>query len=524
MKNLLVAVGSSILAAIPIITVILLFTIPQFQNKIVEHKKKSVQIAVESAYNTLDFYYQKEKNHEISREEAQKLASDVIKNLRYQGKEYFWINDEKPKMIMHPFKPELNGHDIGGIADPHGKKIFTEMVQVTQKDGQGFVDYMWPKPDQKDPSPKTSFVKAFTPWGWIIGSGVYSDDIIIEINQIRGENAKWLGLATVIAILISLCSGMRQLIKIIIPVQEIILSLSSESNLLSSSAEELSTASQQLSSTGKTQSSSVYQTAAAMTEMNEMIQKTSESAQNSSALSEKTRLASQEGLRALEQLTRAMSDISNAQKVSEEVLENNLKKLYNVTHIVSKVSDKTKVINDIVFQTKLLSFNASVEAARAGEYGKGFSVVAEEVGHLARVSGASAKEITQIVDDSNRQVIELADLIKKDLTKVISDIQIHVREATTHASTSLQTLNIVLNLATEASGLSKNISAANFEQSKGSEEATQALRVMETTSQQMETVVINTEKEAKNLLEQARHLQQITVNLESIVGEKKKAA
>lgn len=523
-SSLITAIGGSILSAIPFLLVVMFFTLPLFQNKIVEYKKKSVRVAVESAYNTLDYYYKKEQAHEMTREEAQKWAGDVIRNLRYQEKEYFWINDLSPKMIMHPFKPELNGKDVSQIADPTGKKIFVEMAEIAKKDGAGYVDYMWPKPNEKDPSPKTSFVKSFEPWGWVIGSGVYSDDIVFEVNQIKKDNLFWIGAAFLMAVMISLFLGVRQLVKVIIPVQRSIISLAEESKLLNSSATGLSSVSQQLSATGQTQSSSVHETASAMTEMNEMIQKTSDSAAESSSLSEQTSVAAQDGLQALEKLNTAMNEISNAQNRSELVLEDNLKRLYDVTHIISKISDKTKIINEIVFQTKLLSFNASVEAARAGEYGKGFAVVAQEVGNLAQLSGASAQEISQIVSDSNKQVLELTETIKKDLTNVIRDIQVYVKEGQTYSNVSLETLNTVVGLASKASEMSKNISAANVEQSKGSQEATQALRVMETTSQQMEEVVVNTEKEARSLVEQAGHLHDITQSLEKIIGDRKKAA
>src|SRR5690606_17952817 len=93
------------------------------------------------------------------------------------GEEYFWINDMHPTMIMHPFKPELDGTDLTDDADPDGKHLFVEFVKAVEAAGAGFVDYQWPKPGADAPQPKISYVAGYEPWGWVIGSGVYVDDV-----------------------------------------------------------------------------------------------------------------------------------------------------------------------------------------------------------------------------------------------------------------------------------------------------------------------------------------------------------
>ncbi len=112
--------------------------------------------------------YQKEAKREVLR---------ILKNMRYDGKNYFWINDLQPRMVMHPYKPQLEGKDLSRFKDKKGKRLFLEMVKVCKEKGEGFVSYMWPKPGEVEPSPKLSFVKLFKPWGWIIGTGVYVDDV-----------------------------------------------------------------------------------------------------------------------------------------------------------------------------------------------------------------------------------------------------------------------------------------------------------------------------------------------------------
>jgi len=113
----------------------------------------------------------------MTREQAQKKAMHQLERLRYDEKEYFWINDMQPRMIMHPIKPALDGTDIGELKDPNGLALFSAMVQVVRKDGKGFVAYQWPKPGSDKPVDKISFVQSFSPWGWVVGSGVYTDDL-----------------------------------------------------------------------------------------------------------------------------------------------------------------------------------------------------------------------------------------------------------------------------------------------------------------------------------------------------------
>ena len=141
------------------------------------------QHLVESAHSVLVYYENEEKSGRLTQKQAQERATDVIKHLHYDGKEYFWINDMHAKMIMHPYKPELNGKDISNYKDPQGKYLFIEMITTVKAHGAGFVSYMWPKPNETEPTPKISYVKGFLPWGWIIGSGVYVDSITKHVNK-----------------------------------------------------------------------------------------------------------------------------------------------------------------------------------------------------------------------------------------------------------------------------------------------------------------------------------------------------
>ncbi|MBY5437289.1 methyl-accepting chemotaxis protein [Rhizobium leguminosarum] len=155
-----------------------------------------------TALGIFDKYYKMEQAGTMTREQAQAAAKDVIGAMRYGADGYFWINDMRPTMVMHPIKPQLDGTDISQMKDPTGKFLFVEFVNKVKKDGKGFVDYLWPKPGADQPVLKYSYVAGFEPWGWVVGTGVYADDLAALYRQ----NAIWaallclLGAAATIAI------------------------------------------------------------------------------------------------------------------------------------------------------------------------------------------------------------------------------------------------------------------------------------------------------------------------------------
>ncbi|MDQ1186298.1 methyl-accepting chemotaxis protein [Agrobacterium larrymoorei] len=141
-------------------------------------RKAGLEALTHSAVGILDQYYRLEQSGTLTREVAQQQAKASLAAMRYDnGNGYFWINDMGPKMVMHPVKPELNGADLTNNKDPNGKFLFVEFVNTVKARGKGFVDYQWPKPGAPDPVGKFSYVEGFAPWGWIVGTGVYVDDL-----------------------------------------------------------------------------------------------------------------------------------------------------------------------------------------------------------------------------------------------------------------------------------------------------------------------------------------------------------
>lgn len=170
------------------VTAIFLIILPQLEKSLMARKKEMIREQTETAWSLLNDYHDRELSGELSTSEAQLRAILRIGKLRYgpEKKDYFWINDMTPRIIMHPYRPDLVKQDVSGFKDPHGKRLFLEMAQLAKKQGAGYVAYMWQwKDDPNKIVPKISYVKRFVPWQWVIGTGMYTDDVHKEIAVIR---------------------------------------------------------------------------------------------------------------------------------------------------------------------------------------------------------------------------------------------------------------------------------------------------------------------------------------------------
>ena len=137
----------------------------------------STRRTVETAFGLMEHFHAEELAGRMSHDQAQSAALAAIKALRYNKIDYFWVQDMQPRMLMHPVKPALIGKDLTEVTDTHGTHQFVEMVKVVREQGEGFVHYYYDKPDGTKGVAKISYVKGFAPWGWLIGTGVYVDDI-----------------------------------------------------------------------------------------------------------------------------------------------------------------------------------------------------------------------------------------------------------------------------------------------------------------------------------------------------------
>jgi methyl-accepting chemotaxis protein len=200
----IVILGIIIIAAFAVLLAAYIY--PVFKNNMFNAKEVQTQNLVDAAYSSIERYIELEKNGSMTTNEAMTAAMDAVRNLRYDDGNYFWINDLSPKMIMHPNfsstdKPEwYQENGLQDYADPNGKRLFVEFARVAQEQGEGSVDYYWPKPGQENekPAPKISYVMLVPEWGWVVGTGIYVEDVETEMNAIM------LNAAMVVLVIIAL--------------------------------------------------------------------------------------------------------------------------------------------------------------------------------------------------------------------------------------------------------------------------------------------------------------------------------
>ncbi|MEI6127292.1 MAG: cache domain-containing protein, partial [Pseudomonadota bacterium] len=181
---LLRVVVPTILAIALFIAGIFFKIIPTIEKNSMDRKREMLRELTSSAWNILAKLENDERQGITTRQEAQRQAIGQIRNLHYghEMKDYFWINDMTPRMVIHPYRSDLNDKDLSDFKDPDGIHVFVEFVNVVKQHGSGFVNYKWQSWDNKLLIlPKISYVKGFAPWGWIIGTGIYVDDVKAEI-------------------------------------------------------------------------------------------------------------------------------------------------------------------------------------------------------------------------------------------------------------------------------------------------------------------------------------------------------
>ncbi len=167
-----------------------LIFLPTFENNLVDKKKEMIRELTHTAWSILEKLYEEQLAGTYDQEAAQKEALSILQKTRYgeEHKDYFWVTDLSPRMLLHPYRPDLNGSDLSNYADPNDKRLFVESVSLVNSQGEGYIDYFWQwKDDSTRIVPKLSFVKGFAPWGWVIGTGIYMEDVQEEIAAVKSR-------------------------------------------------------------------------------------------------------------------------------------------------------------------------------------------------------------------------------------------------------------------------------------------------------------------------------------------------
>src|SRR4030043_151019 len=194
----------ALLAVLLFDRLIFLYLLPGFEKTMMERKRNLIRAMTSSAYSLLDYYHSMESRGLMEPDTAKVQAMTAISSIRYGDslKDYFWITDRHPKMIIHPYRPDLNGQDLTDFRDSRGKTIFVEFISAVAPTGESYVEYMWQwNDDSTRIVPKISYVKLFEPWGWIIGTGIYIEDVRTEISLLE---QKIITISLIITVLSSL--------------------------------------------------------------------------------------------------------------------------------------------------------------------------------------------------------------------------------------------------------------------------------------------------------------------------------
>ena len=423
--------------------------------------KATLQNYVEVAYTVLDSAYAelsqagtiKGGEDSASLREAMAPALGLLEKMRYdKGTGYFWVNDTGkplPKMVMHPTAPKLNGTVMDAAkynCAPGGKSLFAAFVEVTDMSDAGFVEYLWPKPTKDGLSsdqPKESYVKRHRQLGWIIGTGIYVDEIDQAVaakratleDQLRKIILSIWSLTAVIALTafaglwvlakrisepINLCANFANELgqgnleaRLTVTNQDEIGVLGASLVGMGQNLKEILTSIARTSSTltdgASSQAAALEQTSSSLEEISAMVQQNAQNASQADALVGTVRGKVTAVHAAIGDLNRSMTDITVASQEIQKIIG---------------------TIDQIAFQTNLLALNAAVEAARAGEAGAGFAVVAEEVRSLAQRSAEAAKNTADLIG-STVQRIETGSQITKSTSQQFDEVSRDIDRAST---------------------------------------------------------------------------------------------
>ncbi|MES2819969.1 MAG: methyl-accepting chemotaxis protein [Pseudomonadota bacterium] len=460
----------------------------QLYGALLAGKTEKTQHVVESSIGILKHFHALETAGSLSREAAQQQAMSLIGGLRYGQGEYFWINDLTPTMIMHPINAKLVGQDLSGYKDPDGKALFNEFVRVAKAQGAGSVDYRWPKPGASDPVPKVSYVELFQPWGWILGSGVYLDDLQVEFRE---QALRALGIALGIALLMTLLVTLisRSIVR---PLRD---SVDAMANIASGEGDLTRT----LDTQGRDELAELARhfnafTAKLRQVIGQSLQAAATLTQSAQALGGSATQAQQHSQQqaqqmelvatAINQITQGVQDVAkNAEQASSEVhtaehqaqqgqknIDTSLQQIAHLSGTIDKAVDVIEklagestqiggvleVIRSIAEQTNLLALNAAIEAARAGEQGRGFAVVADEVRLLAQRTQQSTAEIHSMIErlQSNSEAA----------VKVINDSSQASQLTVEQARQAGESLVLISRSLRNLTGLNASIASATLQQ------------------------------------------------------------
>jgi methyl-accepting chemotaxis protein len=478
-----------------------LVMLKQIHDDLYRGRAEQTVYVVQVANGVLEYYHGLEKAGTLTRDAAQQQAMTVIRGLRYDKTDYFWINDLRPVMIMHPTNAKLEGQDLSTVRDPDGFALFNEMVSLAKAKGSGMVNYRWPKPGASEPVQKTSYVQLFAPWGWVLGSGVYIDDVQADFMAQIGQASLvglmimlimalvvWLisrsivrPLRASVAAMADIASGESDLTRTLsvdgkdeitllaghfntftAKLHRVVSQLQSCAVALGQSSAELGTNAEQARERSGQQAQQMELVATAINEVTHSVQDVARNAEHAASEMRDARGQAEQGQVNIDTSMRQIDALSGTIDEAVEVIRT----LAGESTQIGKVLE---VISSIADQTNLLALNAAIEAARAGEQGRGFAVVADEVRLLAQRTQKSTAEIHAMVQRLQTH--------SDSAVKVIGESSRASRLTIEQANQAGQSLTSISQALVNLNSLNASIASATLQQTHAVEDINQNVTV-----------------------------------------------
>ena len=529
LANLRVATRMQLLIGLTLVGLIVLCLVSLFQLKdsMLEDRKQKTRDLVNVAAGIISHNHQLATSGKLSEEEAKTAARESLRGLRYGEDDYYFGFDTTGVYFLHGANPKMEGQPKIDMQDTHGKHIVRELIAAAQAGG-GFVDYWFPRAGQQQAEPKLGYATLFTPWNWVIGTGIYIDDVDKEFRQsawlLGSISAVLLGALVFFGFLVSrsvlnqlggepkaateimerVASGdltaniaqapagslLHALGGMVTSLRQMVSEINGDANRLVDNAEKIATASDGVARAAEQQSDATSAMAAAIEELTVSSNHISDSARDTSHDSIAAVELSGQGSARVDQASQAIQQISNT--VSDAST-----RIHALEERARQVSSIANVIKDIAGQTNLLALNAAIEAARAGEQGRGFAVVADEVRKLAERTSLATTEIEQMIVGIQGDTVGAVEAMNAALPEVQQGVELaasaseSLREIEEGARRTLARIGEVADATKEQSTASTSIAQRVEQIANMVEETTDTIRGTAATAHQLQGIAVS---------------------------------
>ena len=480
----------------------------QLRGELLEGRRLQLRTAAQSAFSIVQAYEKKALSGAMPVTDAQAAAIEALRASRYgaTNAEYFYIWTLDGVSVMLPTKPEWAGQNkLGVVKDTQGVDVIKQMLDTARQNSDGWstLETEFYKPGGTVPVPKLQLFSVIKSWNWMVGSGLYMDDVQAEV---QAAMVKTFGVAFVVILIVGVAGAMnartvlrqiggdpREAIDAMQAVAKGDLSIKVDQHVPHSllaglnatvtslrevvgqvrgSVESVTTASAEIASgsldlSGRTEqaAASLQETAASMEQLTSTVANTCNSAQQANAMATQASASASQGSAVVGKVVLTMERINDSSRRIAEIIG---------------------VIDSIAFQTNILALNAAVEAARAGEQGRGFAVVASEVRTLAQRSAQAAREIKALIQESVERV----------------------QDGSTLVTQAGQSMHDIVQSIERVGRIIEDISAATREQATGIGQVNSAVAQLDRATQENSALVEESSAAAESLKDQARHLSQ----------------